>query len=627
MSVAAKAPAASADPPTAESPTPAPGRRWRSHLLVAVVALAMAVYVMHGLWQDPFNHVLVDNVGDQAFFEWILSYGLYVLSHGGDPFFTTLMNVPLGVNLAANTSVTVYAVLLAPVTKLAGPQVSFVTVLTLNLAGSAFAWYLFCCRWLVRNRFAAGLAGLFCGFAPGFISHANGHLNWTSGWVGPVVIWWLLKLREKGHWLRNGLVLGLLLAIGFSVAAEGLFFTALAGGLFLIIWSLARATRSEARAALPTVLAGLGVTAVVAGALLAYPLYMHFAGPQTFSGTGFDQRQYVEDSMAYLAYSDRTLAAAAGLDNALSPNRTEETSFFGVPLLLLVIGSLILLFRRAAPGRRATLRALSIIAVVFLLLSLGPRLHYFEHDSYLPMPYALLARLPLFDSALPARFALVLVGVFGIVLALVVDLLVDKREAFSKKARFAFAFWFALALVPIFPIPLLYTERVPELKFIADRTWERYVPEDGVMSALPFALNVTADGQRWQAYTIARGGRQFRIPDGYFLGPDVDGKEGKGRVGAVPRATDWLFLRAGLYGYLTKITNKQRAQARIDFQYWGLDAVFLADEIGSSNGKPLFRSAVEITATELLGPPERVQDVLVWRIRPGVDPVDVPTRR
>ena len=88
------------------------------------------------------------------------------------------------------------------------------------------------------HRLAAAVGGLFCGFAPGFVSHANGHLNWTAGWIAPVVLWWLFKLREPGRWLRNGAVLGVLLAVGFSIAAEGLFFTALALGVFLLVWSL-----------------------------------------------------------------------------------------------------------------------------------------------------------------------------------------------------------------------------------------------------------------------------------------------------------------------------------------------------------------------------------------------------
>jgi hypothetical protein len=624
MSVAAPATATPADPPAAP-PTAPTVRRWRSHVVVAVLALALAGYVTQGLWQHPYRNVIADNLGDQAFFEWVLSYGVYLLGHGGDPFYTSLMNTPLGVNLAANTSITVYAILFAPLTMLAGPQVSFVTILTLNLAGSAFAWYLFLCRWVTRNRAAAAVAGLFCGFAPGFVSHANGHLNWTSGWVAPLVLWRLLKLREPGCWLRNGLLLGVSLAVGFSIAAEGLFFTALASGVFLITWATARATRGEARAALPTVLAGLGVTAVVAGALLAYPLHMHFAGPQAFSGTGFHQRHFAEDVASFFSFSDRTLAAGMGFGNTLAPNPSEQTSFFGVPLLILMMASLILLWRRAEAGRRATLRALAVVGGVFLIVSMGPRLLFFGDETDIPLPYALLARLPLFDSALPARFALVLVGVFGVVLALTADELLSKRPP-PRPTRTLFAAGFAVALVPIFPLPLLFTERAPEPRFIADGTWKRYVPEGGVLTALPFAINVAADGQRWQAYTMARGGRQFRIPDGYFLGPDATGPEGPGRIGALPRRTDWLFLRAAIYGYLAEVDDGDRAQARADLKYWGVDAIILPDRITGPEGM-LFRSAVEVTATDLLGPPERVEDVLLWRIRPGLDPVDRAERR
>jgi hypothetical protein len=596
------------------------------HLTFAVIAISLAVYVASGLWADPYTHVLADNVGDQAFFEWLMGYGYYTVTHGADPFFTDLLNAPLGVNLAANTSITVYTVLLTPLTHLAGPQIAFVTVLTLNLAGSAFAWYLFLRRWLVRDALAAAVAGLFCGFAPGFISHANGHLNWTAGWVAPVVIWQVLKLREPGRWLRNGLVLGVLLAVGFSIAAEGLFYTALASGIFLVVWASAKAVRAEAWAALPTVARALGVTAVVAGALLAYPLYMHFAGPQTFSGTGFNQRYFVEDVASYLSFPSRSLAGLFGWHADLAPNRTEETSFFGVPLVLLMILSFVLLRHWADPGRRATLRAIGVVGVTFFLLSLGPRLNMNKHEySDVPLPYALLVHLPLFNSALPIRFALAVVGVFGILLALLIDQLISRRGQPTGVMNTALASAVAVSLVPIFPLPVRIQHRAPEPAFIANGVWKEYVPEGGTMSALPLAMNVTADGQRWQAYTMARGGRQFRIPDGYFLGPQTTGEAGKeqvGRIGAPPMATDWLFLRAAWYGYVTRLTNEDRAQARSDFQYWGLDAVFLPPEITGSDHQTLNRSAVEATARDLLGEPDEVGGVLVWRIRRGMDPVD-----
>ena len=617
MSVVAAAPSESADPPVV--PTARRGGRlsWRPHLIVAVLALALAAYVINGLWRDPAAHVLTKNAGDQAFFEWLLGYGVYLLGHGADPFFTNLMNVPLGVNLAANTSITVYIVLFWPVTVLAGPQVSFAAILTLNLAASAFAWYLFLGRYLVRRPAAAAIGGLFCGFAPGFISHANGHLNWTAGWIAPVVLWWVLRLHEPRRWLRHGLILGGLLAVGFSIAAEGLFFTALASGVFLITRSLLPAARAEARAAVPTVLKALGVTAVVAGALLAYPLYMHFAGPQTFSGTGFNQAHYAEDIGAYLEYPTRSLAGWLGLGSELAPNPTEETSYFGLPLMILVVTAMVLLRRRAAPGRRATLTAISAVGVVFLVLSLGPQLKFFSDVTEIDLPYAALMHLPLFDSALPARFALVVAGVIGIVLALAADQLLTEPLP-SVRSHTAWAAAYAVALVPLFPLPVLTAERAPEPAFIADGIWKDYVTDGGVLTTLPFATTDTPDGQRWQAYTMARGGEQFRIPDGYFLGPG--GPDGTGQIGASPRQTDWLFFRAALYGYVVPLNDFDRAMARQDFAYWGVQAVILPEQITGSQG-PLYRAAVEITATDLLGEPERVGGVLLWRIRPGIDPV------
>jgi hypothetical protein len=614
MSVAATAPAG-----LEASTEPVPftvHETWRSHLLVAAVALGLAVLITKGLWSQPYSHVLSDNEGDQAFFEWLLGYGVHVVREGANPFFTDLLNWPNGVNLAANTSITVYAVAFAPLTELAGPQVSFVTILTLNLAGSAVAWYLFLLRHLVRRPAAAMVAGLFIGFGPGFISHANGHLNFTSGWIAPVVLWWVLKLREPGRWLRNGIVLGVLLAVSFSIAAEGLFLTTMAIMLFVVVWSLSPATWAEARAATPTVLNALVVTAVVGGALLSYPLYMHFAGPQSFAGTGHDQGRYVSDVMSYLTYAGRSLAGWTGLGSAwLSPNPTEESSFLGAPLVILIVAALVVLWRHATPGRRSTLRGLTVVAVVFMVLSWGPRMQFLEHKTDFPLPYAVLGHLPLFDSALPARFALVVTGVVGIVLALTADRLLS--ESMAVRTRAMWMAGFAVALLPVIPVPLLTDRRSSEPAFIADGLWKTYVSRGAVMSALPFAYWSSPDPQRWQAYTMARGGQQFRIPDGYFLGPG--GREGRGRVGTSFHHTDRLFWAAARTGSRPEIDDYDKRLARQDFAYWGIEAVFLPDQI--SGAGRLYRPAVEYTATELLGPPQRVGDVLLWRIRPGVDPV------
>src|SRR5918992_836819 len=101
-------------------------------LLVAVLSLAIAFWVTSGFWIDPARRASEVNSGDQALFEWLLSYGAYAVTHGADPFFTYLLNVPDGVNLAVNTSITAYAVAFAPLTMWLGPPTTFLIILTLN---------------------------------------------------------------------------------------------------------------------------------------------------------------------------------------------------------------------------------------------------------------------------------------------------------------------------------------------------------------------------------------------------------------------------------------------------------------------------------------------------------------
>ncbi|WP_239143405.1 DUF2079 domain-containing protein [Actinoplanes philippinensis] len=602
-------------------------RAWPGHILMAVIALAGAVYVCQGLWAAPYRNVVAENVSDQGQFEWMLSYGVYMLQHLSNPFFTDLLNAPRGVNLAMNTSSTFYAVVFAPLTHFLGAQVSFAAIMTLNLAGSAFVWYLFLRRWLVRSGLAAAVGGLLFGFSPGLVSHANGHLNWTSGWMVGIVAWWVLKLPERDRWLRNGIVLGLLCTMGFSVAAEALFFAAQASGLFLFVWLLSRPGLRQARAAIKPVLLSLSVTAVVAGTLLAWPLYMHFAGPLKFSGTGFGMRQFSEDLVAYAAFPLQSVAGKFGWGADLAPNATEATSFLGVPLILLFFVALALLWRRSPRERRVTLRALSVVAVLFFLLSLGPRLKFLgEEHADIPLLYALLTEVPLFDSALPVRYTLVVVVVFALVIAMLTDEVVRRDGLIRSHAgRIVTGVAIVAALVPIAPLPVRTMERSAEPVFISSGHWQDYVSDNGVITSLPLSSEVSVDMMRWQAYTMARGGdKLFRMPAGYWLGPrdyTEVGRNDTGRLGPPERPTAKLLYRAARWGNMPKLTNLDRAQARVDFAYWKVEAIFLPDHVTGPKGD-LNRDALLQVTTQLFGEPEQVDDVLVWRIRPGVDPVD-----
>ncbi|MGK5742023.1 DUF2079 domain-containing protein [Micromonospora sp. URMC 103] len=601
-------PSLAAGPAPASPPRAARGRR--TDLIVVLAALALAVWVTSGLWRDPNVRTITVNSSDQALFEWLLAFGGNAITHGENPLFTHLMNVPDGVNLAVNTSITVYAVVFAPLTYLVGPPVTFLVILTLNLAATAIAWYLLFSRQLVRSRVAAAVGGLFVAYSPGMVSHANAHLNWTAGWLVPLLIWRLFALRRPAHWLRNGIVLGVLVAVAFSIAAEGLFFTALALGVFLAVWAVHPARRAEARAALPTFLRGLGVTAVVAGALLAYPLWLHFAGPQRFHGTGFDPVIHSEDIAAFGAYPRRSLAGQAGLGTSLAPNPTEENSFFGVPLLIFSVVCFVALWRRADAGRRATLWALGVTAVVFTVLSFGPVAKVDGRHTDVPMPFDLLGHLPVVNAALPARLALVVAPLIGLVLAYTVDRLrTDPPRHRSTEA--AWALGFVVALLPLVPTPLLTHEREPIPRFITAGTWRDHVSPGGVLTPLPVTTDIYPDGQRWQAYALSHRQGEFRIPAGFFLGPG--GPDGRGRIGPVPRTFSALMDQAGRTGLVPIVTDGTLREVRADLAYWRVEAVVLPDRVHGAKFD-VDEETIRRTATALLGPPERVDDVWLWRV-------------
>ena len=128
----------------------------------------------------PFTGHLSQGVQDQQAFEWYFGATAHNLATLSNPLFSDLQNFPDGVNLMANAAVLGLGVPLAPLTLLAGPQVTFILVELLGLTLTASAWF-----WLFRRRLAvhplaAALGAGFAGFAPGLVSHANGHPNFVA---------------------------------------------------------------------------------------------------------------------------------------------------------------------------------------------------------------------------------------------------------------------------------------------------------------------------------------------------------------------------------------------------------------------------------------------------------------
>lgn len=583
-------------------------------LLVGAACLLLAMIVMSMLWVDPAGHGLAHNAADQVFFEWVLQYTAHSITHLTNPFWTTLLNAPTGVNIASNTAVTVIAVVLTPVTLLFGASVTFVLALTLNLSLTAYAWYWLFSRHVARTRTAAVVAGVFCGFAPAMVAHANGHLNFTAGWALPFLLLHLSRLVKRDARRREMVWVGLLTAVQYSVGAEMLFFLGLAVGVYVLVWCAQR--RGAFRVLGPRVARRLGIAGLIAGALLAYPIGMQFAGPQAYQGTGFDKLGIWENVLSFGAIPWASLGGHAHLWVKLARNFGEENSFFGPVLAIAAIVYAARLCsrkvwaRRTGPSTmgRVEAVALSVTALFITVCSLGPRLNLASWHSHIPLLWAALQHLPFFDSALPGRFALLLIPVIALLMVSFIDDVSDLPAGDRRRTR-ALVLGVA-ALLPLVPVPLPVNEVPPLPRFITSGDWQRYLPPGTTLVSLPPSSFDTYDAQRWQTATDFA----FSVQGGYFLGRGTDGRS---NVGAVDTPTVALISNLLRKGIQPVLTPQVIAAAQRDVAFWHAGLVVLPDATpGLGHSWAPYHDELLGIGRELFGKPQHIDDVWLWVLAP-----------
>lgn len=590
-----------ADVSTEGAPAPRPdqpGTRWRLDLLAVLSYALLALWVTLRLWLDPADG-LRDNRTDQSQFEWMMAHGSRVVTDFAYPFTSDRMNVPEAVNLMANTSVLSVSIPMTPVTLLAGPRMSFLLFLTLGMAATATSWYFLLSRVVVRSPGPAWLGATFCGFAPAMVSHANAHPNIVSQFVVPLIIWRTLRLGEPGRWLRNGILLALVIVWQAFLNLEILLMTAIGLGVVMVALAL---RRTDLRQRARPFLAGLGVAAAVALLLLAYPLYVQFFGPGTYRGLSPLIRGYSTDLASYVAYSRESLAGDEPGARGLAQNPTEENAFFGWPLLVL-IAALVWWLRR-----NVVVWALALLAVIFAVLSLGREILFNGELTGIPAPWAVLENLPILHSVVPTRWALAITPLFGILLAYGAQrarTLANRNPAARPQIRFATVTVLAMALLPLLPTPLPAVRLEPTPAFVTSGAWRPYVTDGRSIVTLPLPDTHYADPLRWSAET----GLDMPIARGYFLGPDT--RPGRHRVAlftAPARPTNEFFDEIRRTGTVPPITEQERTAAKEDLRYWRAGAVIL----GPHEHADALRSGM----TELIGiAPTYTEGVWLWDVR------------
>ncbi len=577
-------------PPSAPEPSV---RKPRFTLVDAAVAagfLALALVVTWPLWAG--HGVLRENRDDPIFFQWMLLHAARIFTHGENPFFAEQVNAPFGLNLMANTSVLGLAIPLTPVTLVFGPFVSYLIMTTTGLAGTAYAWYHVLSRHLVDSRVGAAVGGVFCGFAPGMISQAIGHPNIVSQYLVPFIVLTVLRLRDPRRWRRNGLVLAGLVIYQTFINEEVLFLAALVLLVFVLFWAVQHA--AEARRLLVPALKAAGLCLAVAGTVLAYPLYWQFFGTSAYHGLPLGVQHFGTDLMAATAYSRESLLGSVETSHRLASSAAEENTFFGTPLLYVLIAVVVIIARSAAG------RALAATTILVWVCSLGPRILVNGHLTEVPGPWALLADLPLFDSVVPTRLGVALAPLVGVLLALAIDRF--------RPLRFRVV-WIAVvlaALLPIAPTPLTVSAPhvPPTPTFFTSGTWRSHVPADGVVLTVPPGWVPYLTAMSWQIDTNL----EFSIVGGYYLAPGPNDPTRRANFGPEYPPTMRLLWYVGEGGGEVYVSEQHRRLAVEDLRRYRVTTLVLP--AGHSRADEV-RRVVE----QLVGPGQLVDDVWLWDVR------------
>jgi hypothetical protein len=564
-----------------------------------LVFVMLAVWTCGRLWKDPYHRVSGHLPADHVQFESWLAHAAYSVAHLQNPLFTHQVNVPMGVNAMANTSVLGAGIPLAPVTMLFGPQISYIGYLTLALAGSAAACYHVFSRHLVRSRAAAFVGGGFFGFAPGIVHHANGQPNFVTNFLLPFIVLRVFRLREPGRALRNGLALGLLVTWQVFLNEELLLLTALGTAVAVGLYAGLRPARARQEAR-PFV--GAGAVAVgSASLLLAYPIWFQFRGPQHYHGIQQVFADWGEDVTGYVTFARDTLAGTPAVEGIIG--RTEQNSWFGWPLMVLLVVAAVLMWRRGLAARIAT-----ITGVVFAVLAAGPVIRFDGHRTGVPGPWRLLDWFPLLKYMYPSRAVYIVIGCVAVLLALSCDALPKLPvSGYPVRFRTAWCVLVAVALVPIAPKPMPGTGGPHVPAFIAKGSWRPYVDADHTMVTVP--LGNDSAGLRsvlWQAVA----GYGYKVPGGYFLGPDA---RGVGMFGPPQRPTTTVMYEIDATGKAPVITDLMKRDMLADLRFWKA-AVVVLDRV-EPREEEKWKTVTGLTGIT----PAPIDGVWVWDVRSLVD--------
>ena len=462
---------------------------------LALYFLVSFAYLGVRLLPHP-TRFMVGTGTDPQIFVWSLGWWPHALASGVNPVHTTAIWAPSGQNLAWATSVPTLALLVSPVTWLAGPVVSYNLVALLMPTLAAWTAFLLC-RHLTRSFWASLAGGYLFGFSSYLVAQTEGHVHMTSVFLLPLIA--LVVIRYVEHELDGinlAIRLGPLIGAQFGLSTENAFsYTLALAAAIVLAFLLVPSTRRRLVALLTPLAASYAIGCLIAAPLLYYAL----KGFQ--SGSVNEPTLYTNDLLNLVVPTQLILVgghAARHISQHFPSNDSERDGYLGIPVLAMFVLYCVRRWRTA--GGRMLIAGF----LVALVASSGVWLVVDGH-KVVTMPWEHVGYLPIFDNVLPSRLMLFA----ALVTAIAASLWIRSSRSLL---RFVLP---VLAVISLMPNPTSSAFRTSAYvpSFFRSADLRRCVAPNETLLVLPQAKH--GNVMLWQAVSKYR----FRLADGYVT-PD-----------------------------------------------------------------------------------------------------------
>jgi len=435
---------------------------------------------------------------DPEIFVWSLAWWPHAILHGQNPVVTHAIWAPVGANLAWATSIPGLALLMAPITLIAGPAFSY-NLLAVALPALA-AWTAFLlCRYVTGSFWPSLAGGYLFGFSPYMFGQTEGHMHMTSVFLVPLVALVVLRFldgRLSTTWTT--LSLGVLIAFQLSFSTEiALTLTVTLVVALVVAFAVVPSARARLKLLLLPLAGSYALAALLASPLLYYAItdWQHDS-INTPAGYPADLANIVVPTQLTWIGWDWTKAVAA----RFLGNDSENGAYLGLPCLA------ILAWYAWAKRRSAGARFLTLMLVLGVIAELGLALHI-HGKRYFALPWSKLTALPGFNNVLPVRFSMFVALGAGVAVA---------SWAASRTAPLAVRVALPiLAMIAIAPSiwNSVWHETPKRYDFFTKGIYHTCLDPNENVLVVP--LPRWSDAMLWQAES----GFAFRMADGYISPP------------------------------------------------------------------------------------------------------------